>query len=57
MESTILPPALSTGHGGSGDGSLPVAMRMFFDSTASEPPSLSATATEFGPVIVPWPWR
>mmetsp|Transcript_5683 Transcript_5683/g.16779 ORF Transcript_5683/g.16779 Transcript_5683/m.16779 type:complete len:202 (-) Transcript_5683:493-1098(-) len=57
VESTILPAALSTGQGASGDGSEPVAMRMFLVSTVSAPPSFMATCTELGPVILPWPWR
>mmetsp|Transcript_9917 Transcript_9917/g.28159 ORF Transcript_9917/g.28159 Transcript_9917/m.28159 type:complete len:229 (-) Transcript_9917:481-1167(-) len=57
VESTMRPPALSTGTGGSGVDSEPVAIKMFFDSTSWAPPSTRSTDTEFGPVILPWPLR
>mmetsp|Transcript_41442 Transcript_41442/g.129795 ORF Transcript_41442/g.129795 Transcript_41442/m.129795 type:complete len:225 (-) Transcript_41442:644-1318(-) len=45
VESTIFLPALSTGTGGSGVTSEPVAIMMFFVLSVWLPPSLSATST------------
>ena len=54
VESTTLPPALSTGTGGSGVTSDPDAMRMFLVESVSLPPSFNATPTELGPDNVPY---
>mmetsp|Transcript_16412 Transcript_16412/g.62243 ORF Transcript_16412/g.62243 Transcript_16412/m.62243 type:complete len:229 (-) Transcript_16412:427-1113(-) len=47
--------SLSTGTGGSGVGSDPVAMRMFLAERVSEPPAVRATSTDEGLAILPWP--
>mmetsp|Transcript_15018 Transcript_15018/g.42645 ORF Transcript_15018/g.42645 Transcript_15018/m.42645 type:complete len:229 (+) Transcript_15018:423-1109(+) len=57
VESTMRPPALSTGHGGSGETSDPVASKMWAASSVSAPPSFNATPTLFGPWSVPLPCR
>jgi hypothetical protein len=54
VESTILPIALSTGTGGSGVTSEPVAMTMFFVTRPSLPPSLRATDTVVGFAMDPY---
>mmetsp|Transcript_16341 Transcript_16341/g.46920 ORF Transcript_16341/g.46920 Transcript_16341/m.46920 type:complete len:222 (-) Transcript_16341:499-1164(-) len=57
VESTILPAALSTGTGGRGVTSDPVARTTFLVSSDSVPPSLSSTETPLGPVREPFPLR
>mmetsp|Transcript_27659 Transcript_27659/g.64873 ORF Transcript_27659/g.64873 Transcript_27659/m.64873 type:complete len:243 (-) Transcript_27659:483-1211(-) len=57
VESTILPAALSTGTGGRGVTSDPVARTMFLVSSDSVRPSLSSTETPLGPVREPLPLR
>ena len=54
VESTILPPALSTVAIGSFEGSEPVAMTMFFVASVSFVSPV--TSTEFAPVILPLPF-
>lgn len=54
VESTILPPALSTGTGGRGVTSEPVARTIFLVSSVCEPPSLRSTETALGPVSFPY---
>mmetsp|Transcript_16340 Transcript_16340/g.55499 ORF Transcript_16340/g.55499 Transcript_16340/m.55499 type:complete len:213 (+) Transcript_16340:599-1237(+) len=55
VESTMRLPALSTGHGGRGMGSEPVAMTILSDSTVCEPPSRSSTLMLWGPESRPHP--
>lgn len=54
VESTILPTALSTGTGGSGVTSDPVAMMIFLVCKLFDPPSFNATETALGPVNEPY---
>mmetsp|Transcript_8134 Transcript_8134/g.20721 ORF Transcript_8134/g.20721 Transcript_8134/m.20721 type:complete len:280 (+) Transcript_8134:513-1352(+) len=55
VESTMRRLSLSTGQGGSGVGSDPVAMRMFFALTLWLPPPFRETATSLAPMILPQP--
>mmetsp|Transcript_23077 Transcript_23077/g.52055 ORF Transcript_23077/g.52055 Transcript_23077/m.52055 type:complete len:273 (+) Transcript_23077:693-1511(+) len=57
VESTMTPPALSTGTGGRGVTSEPVAMRMFLVSYEAAAPSAPATLTLLGPAMDPLPLR
>ena len=54
VESTIFRPALSTGTGGKGLTSDPVAMMIFFVSRLWLAPSFSVTPTALAPVIDPY---
>mmetsp|Transcript_18519 Transcript_18519/g.65518 ORF Transcript_18519/g.65518 Transcript_18519/m.65518 type:complete len:229 (+) Transcript_18519:2586-3272(+) len=56
VESTILPAALSTGAGGSGVGSEPVAMMMFLVVSDVLPPSSSSATTLLAPSSRPLPF-
>jgi len=53
VESTIFPAALSTGTGGRGVTSDPVAIIIFFVCKLEDPPSFNSTETEFGPANEP----
>mmetsp|Transcript_17589 Transcript_17589/g.33165 ORF Transcript_17589/g.33165 Transcript_17589/m.33165 type:complete len:214 (+) Transcript_17589:630-1271(+) len=55
VESTILPPSLSTTAVGRGVTSEPTARMMFLASMVSEPPALRSTLTELGPESLPNP--
>mmetsp|Transcript_4235 Transcript_4235/g.5962 ORF Transcript_4235/g.5962 Transcript_4235/m.5962 type:complete len:222 (-) Transcript_4235:529-1194(-) len=56
VESTMRPPALSTGQVGSGVTSEPLAIMMLVASTPCEPPSTRSTLMELGPVSLPKPF-